>query len=69
MLADIIEIIELPRTVICVAYICRCSILANSAYIALLLDDYTLALEYSERLLAQDNLSAAHKYVYRQLLY
>jgi len=39
----------------------RCSILANSAYVSLLLDDYTMALQFSESLLAQDHLSAAHK--------
>ncbi|XP_067927945.1 CCR4-NOT transcription complex subunit 10-like [Watersipora subatra] len=41
----------------------RCSILANSAYISLLLHDYTMALQHSEALLAQDNLSPAHKYL------
>lgn len=41
----------------------RCSILANSAYVSLLLDDYTMALQFSESLLAQDHLSAAHKYL------
>lgn len=39
----------------------RCSILVNSAYVSLLLNDYTMALEYSEKLMAQDNLSAAHR--------
>ncbi|KAK3603937.1 hypothetical protein CHS0354_042949 [Potamilus streckersoni] len=41
----------------------RCSVLAASAYVALSLNDYTLALQYSEQLLKQSRSSGAQRYL------
>lgn len=41
----------------------RCSVLTASAYVALCLNDYTMALQYSELLLKQPKISGAQKYL------
>lgn len=41
----------------------RCSILAASAYVALCLNDYTLALLHAENLLKQPKLTGAQRYL------
>ena len=39
----------------------RCSVLAASSYVALCLNDYTMALQYAELLLKQPKISGAQK--------
>jgi CCR4-NOT transcription complex subunit 10 len=41
----------------------RCSVLALSAYVALCLGDYIIALDHAEMLLVQPSLSGVHRYV------
>lgn len=41
----------------------RCSVLAMSAYVALCLGDYIIALDHAEMLLVQPALSGVHRYV------
>lgn len=41
----------------------RCSVLAMSAYVALCLGDYVVALDHAEMLLVQPALSGVHRYV------
>lgn len=41
----------------------RCSVLCASSYVALCLNDYTMALQYAETLLKQPKLSAAQSYL------
>lgn len=41
----------------------KCSVLALSAYVALCLGDYIMALDHAEMLLVQPSLSGVHRYV------
>lgn len=46
----------------CIAVL-KNAILAASAYVALCLGDYILALEYADNLLSQPKISGAHRYI------